>query len=46
MEDRVVFVLRGRREYQLTCRILVDEDEGDLEACDELKRSFRTSQEG
>lgn len=46
MEDRVVFVLRGRREYQLTCRILVDEDEGDLEACDELKRSFRTFQEG
>lgn len=42
MEDRVVFVLRGRREYQLTCRVLVDEDDADVEACDELKRSFRS----
>jgi hypothetical protein len=42
MEDRVVFLLRGRREYQLTCRVLVDEDNSDVEACDELKRSFRT----
>jgi hypothetical protein len=41
MQDRVVFLLRGRREYQLTCRILVDDDDADLEACDELKRSFR-----
>lgn len=41
MEDRVVFVLHGRREYQLTCRVLVDEDNADVEACDELKRSFR-----
>jgi hypothetical protein len=40
MEDRVAFLLRGRREYQLTCRILVDEHTADLEACDELKRSF------
>ena len=42
MEDRVVFLLRGRREYQLTCRILVDDEDADLEACDELKRSFRS----
>lgn len=41
LEDRVVFLLRGLREYQLTCRILVDDDHADLEACDELKRSFR-----
>jgi hypothetical protein len=43
MQDRVAFLLRGRREYQLTCRILVDEDAADLEACDELKRSFGTT---
>jgi hypothetical protein len=43
MEDRVVFVLRGRSEYQLTCRVLVDEDDADAEACDELRRSFRLS---
>ena len=42
MEDRVLFLLRGRREYQLTCRILVDDDDADVEACDELKRSFRS----
>jgi len=42
LQDRVVFLLRGRHEYQLTCRILVDEDDADVEACDELKRSFRT----
>ena len=42
MEDRVVFLLRGRLEYQLTCRILVDESDSDVEACDELTRSFRT----
>ena len=41
MQDRVVFLLRGPREYQLTCRILVDEDDADVEACDELTRSFR-----
>jgi len=41
MQDRVYFLLSGRREYQLTCRILVDEDDADLEACDELTRSFR-----
>ena len=46
LEDRVVFLLRGRREYQLTCRILVDEDDADVTACDELKRSFRTSPGG
>ena len=41
LEDRVVFLLRGSREYQLTCRILVDDDDTDVEACDALKRSFR-----
>ena len=41
MQDRVVFLLRGRREYQLTCRILVDEHDADLGACAELTRSFR-----
>jgi hypothetical protein len=41
MQDRVYFLLSGRREYQLTCRILVDEDDADVEACDELTRSFR-----
>jgi hypothetical protein len=41
MQDRVVFLLSGRREYQLTCRIVVDEDDADVEACDELTRSFR-----
>jgi hypothetical protein len=43
MQDRVAFLLRGRREYQLTCRILVDEDDADVEACDGLKRSFGTT---
>jgi hypothetical protein len=43
LEDRVVFLLRARREYQLTCRVLVDEDDADVRACDELKRSFRTT---
>jgi hypothetical protein len=43
MQDRVWFLLRGPREYQLTCRILVDEDDADVEACDELTRSFRTT---
>ena len=38
--DRVAFVLVGRREYQLTCRIAVDRDEGER-ACDELFGSFR-----
>ena len=42
MQDRVFFLLRGRREYQLTCRIVVDEDDADVKACDELTRSFRT----
>ena len=41
MQDRVFFLLNGRREYQLTCRIVVDEDDADVEACDELTRSFR-----
>ena len=43
MQDRVFFLLNGRREYQLTCRIVVDEDDADIEACDELTRSFRLS---
>lgn len=43
MQDRVFFLLKGRREYQLTCRIVVDEDDADVEACDELMRSFRLS---
>jgi hypothetical protein len=43
MEDRVVFLLRGRREYQLTCRILVDGSDTDVQACDELAHSFQTS---
>lgn len=38
--DRVAFVLVGRREYQLTCRIAVDRDDGER-ACDELYDSFR-----
>jgi hypothetical protein len=39
--DRVAFVLVGRREYQLTCRIDVAEPERGEEACAELLRSFR-----
>jgi hypothetical protein len=42
MEDHVLFLLKGRREYQLTCRFVVDDDDVDVRACDELKRSFRT----
>ena len=42
MQDRVAFLLLGRREYQLTCRIVVDEGDADVDACDELTRSFRT----
>jgi hypothetical protein len=41
MQDRVYFLLNGRREYQLTCRIVVDKEDSDVEACDELTRSFR-----
>ena len=43
MQDRVFFLLNARREYQLTCRIVVDDDDADVEACDELTRSFRLS---
>ena len=39
--DRVTFVLVGRREYQLTCRIDAAEPEPGEEACAELLRSFR-----
>ncbi len=41
MQDRVFFLLNGRREYQLTCRIVVDDDAADVEACEQLTRSFR-----
>lgn len=41
--DRVAFVLIGRREYQLTCRIAAAEPEPGEEACAELFRSFRPS---
>lgn len=39
--DRVTFVLVGRREYQLTCRIAAAAPEPGEEACAELLRSFR-----
>ena len=39
--DRVAFVLVGRREYQLTCRIAGVEPQPGEEACAELFRSFR-----
>jgi hypothetical protein len=39
--DRVAFVLVGRREYQLTCRIDAVEPEPGEQACAELVRSFR-----
>jgi hypothetical protein len=38
--DRVAFVLVGRREFQLTCRIAAERDDGER-ACDELFDSFR-----
>ncbi len=43
MRDRVAFLLVGRREYQLTCRIDAAEPEPGEEACGELFRSFRLS---
>jgi hypothetical protein len=39
--DKVAFILDGRREFQLTCRIRVDEPDTGTEACDRLRSSFR-----
>jgi hypothetical protein len=39
--ERVGFVLRGRREYQLLCRWDAEEPETGEEACAELFSSFR-----
>ena len=39
--DRVAFVLDGRREYQLTCRIDVDHANAGTDACERLRSSFR-----
>ena len=41
MVDRVAFVLEGRREFQLTCRIAADDPEPGTSACALLRRSFR-----
>jgi hypothetical protein len=41
MLDLVVFLLVGRREYQLTCRIRVDEPAVGTDACALLRDSFR-----
>jgi hypothetical protein len=39
--DKVAFILDGRREYQLTCRIQVDDPDAGADACDRLRSSFR-----
>jgi hypothetical protein len=39
--DRVAFVLDGRREFQLTCRIDVDDPDAGSQACEMLRSSFR-----
>ncbi|HET9675190.1 MAG TPA: hypothetical protein VFP31_10315 [Gaiellaceae bacterium] len=39
--DRVAFVLDGRREFQLTCRIDVDDPDAGTQACERLRSSFR-----
>ena len=39
--DKVAFILEGRREFQLTCRIRVEEPDAGTEACDRLRSSFR-----
>jgi hypothetical protein len=39
--DKVAFILEGRREFQLTCRIRVDGADAGTEACDRLRSSFR-----
>jgi hypothetical protein len=41
MLDRVIFILVGTREFQLTCRIRVDEPEVGDDACARLLSSFR-----
>jgi hypothetical protein len=41
--DRVAFVLDGRREFQLTCRIEVDDPDGGTDACKRLRSSFRVT---
>ena len=39
--DKVAFVLEARREFQLTCRIDVDDPDTGTDACDRLRSSFR-----
>lgn len=39
--DKVAFILEGRREFQLTCRIRVDDPDPGTDACDRLRSSFR-----
>jgi hypothetical protein len=39
--DKVAFVLDGRREFQLTCRIQVDDSDTGTDACERLRSSFR-----
>ena len=39
--DKVAFVLDGRREFQLTCRIQVAEPDTGSDACNRLRSSFR-----
>lgn len=39
--ERVAFILRGRREYQLLCRWDAEEPRTGEDACAELFRSFR-----
>lgn len=41
LTDRVTFVLRGLEQYQLTCRIAVDDPGPGVEACERLLGSFR-----
>ena len=41
--DKVAFILDGRREFQLTCRVRVDDPDAGTDACDRLRSSFRLS---
>ena len=41
--DKVAFILEGRREFQLTCRVRVDDPDPGTDACDRLRSSFRLS---
>ena len=41
LEQRLSFLLRGRREYQLLCRLTVPPNERSDQACDLLRDSFR-----